>query len=57
MPCLFAHLDLDSELLNSDLLNLFLPKQKDSENLLLSLGPGFGIVLIQDRLGSVLMVI
>ena len=56
MPCLFAHLDLDSDLLNLDLLNLFLPKLKDSGNLLLPLGPGFGLFLRQDRLGCVQMV-
>lgn len=56
MPCMFAHLDLDSDLLNLDLLNLFSPKLKDSRNLLLPLGPGFGLLLRQDRLGSVLMV-
>lgn len=56
MLCLFAHLDLDSDLLNPDLLNLFLPKPKDSGNLLLSLGPGFGLLLRQDRPASVLMV-
>lgn len=56
MPCMFAHLDLDSDLLNPDLLNLFSPKLKDSRNLLFPLGPGFGLLLRQDRLGSVLMV-
>ena len=56
MPCMFARLDLDSDLLNLDLLNLFFSKLKDSGNLLLPLGPGFGLLLRQDKLGSVLMV-
>ena len=56
VPCLFAHLDLDPDLLDLDRLNLFSPKLKDSGNLLLPLGAGFGLLLRQDRPGFELMV-